>query len=333
MAKQKTVLLVDGHAMLYRAFHGFPDLTNPQGQLVNALYGFGRLLLTSINDFQPEFVAVMFDHRAPTFRHVQFEQYKAHREEMPDGLKPQVEMVKELVDVLNIPRYELAGYEADDLVGTATWQLEQMTVVEDNSLKEETVATHATPIVDRAVVMTGDSDLLQLVSSFTKVFIPKRGKFGKDKLYNPDDVREKYGVDPFELPQLKALMGDSSDNIPGVPGIGPKTARTIFESIDTIAQLYQVLDTPVLLQSHPLKKILSVKNMQALLDNRDAAQMSLELATIQRDVPFEFDLEACRLRSYDKDAAVAYMEKHAFKSLIKVLPEDEFEAGIQSALF
>jgi DNA polymerase I len=330
MAKQKTVLLVDGHAMLYRSFHGFPDLTNPQGQLVNALYGFGRLLLTSIGDFQPEFVAVMFDHRAPTFRHEQFDQYKAHREEMPDGLKPQVEMVKELVDILNIPRYELAGYEADDLVGTATWQLEQMLITKG---KEASEKAPLLPALDRAVVMTGDSDLLQLVSHFTKVFIPKRGKFGKDKLYSPDDVQEKYGVDPFELPQLKALTGDSSDNIPGVPGIGPKTARTIFESIDTIAQLYQILDTPDLFQSHALKKTLSVRNMQSLLDNRDAAQMSLELATIQRDVPFEFDLEACRLRSYDKDAAVAYMEKHAFKSLIKALPEDEFEAGIQSALF
>lgn len=324
MAKQKTVLFVDGHAMLYRAFHGFPELTNPQGQLVNALYGFGRLLLTSINDFQPEFVAVMFDHRAPTFRHEQFEQYKAHREEMPDGLKPQVEMVKELVDILNIPRYELAGYEADDLVGTATWQLEKSQAVD---------AENDTPTLDRAVIMTGDSDLLQLASSFTKVFIPKRGKFGKDKLYSPSDVQEKYGVMPFELPQLKALTGDSSDNIPGVPGIGPKTARTIFESIDTIAQLYQILDTPDLLESHKLKKKLSAKNMQSLLDHREAAQMSLELATIERDVPFEFDLEACRLRSYDKDAAVAYMEKHAFKSLIRALPEDEFEAGIQSALF
>lgn len=317
MLKKKTVLFVDGHAMLYRAFHGFPDLTNPQGQLVNAVYGFGRLLLTSINDFQPEFVAVMFDHRAPTFRHEQFKEYKAHREEMPDGLKPQVEMVKELVDVLNIPRYELAGYEADDLIGTATWQLEK----------------DISPFLDRAIVMTGDSDLLQLVTDFTKVFIPKRGKFGKDKLYNPDDVQEKYGVQPSEIPQLKALTGDSSDNIPGVPGIGPKTARTIFESIDTIAELYQILDSPDVFETHQLKKTLSVKNMQKLLVNRESAQMSLELATIQRDVPFEFDLQACRLRSYDKDAAVAYMEKNAFKSLIKVLPEDEFEAGIQSALF
>jgi DNA polymerase-1 len=352
MAKQKTVLFVDGHAMLYRAFHGYPDLTNPQGELVNALYGFGRLLLTSINDFQPEFVAVMFDHRAPTFRHEQFDQYKAHREEMPDGLRPQVDMVKELVDILNIPRYELAGYEADDLIGTATWQLEKSQVANTvnaantsdtadtsdaadtaNTTKTADTADTDTPTLDRAVIMTGDSDLLQLASSFTKVFIPKRGKFGKDKLYSPDDVQEKYGVMPFQLPQLKALTGDSSDNIPGVPGIGPKTARTIFESIDTIAQLYQILDTPDLFESHKLKSKLSAKIKQSLLDNRDLAQMSLELATIERNVPFKFDLEACRLRSYDKDAAVAYMEKHAFKSLISALPEDEFEAGIQSALF
>jgi DNA polymerase I len=348
MAKQKTVLLVDGHAMLYRAFHGFPELTNPEGQLVNAVYGFGRLLLSSIKDFQPEYVAVMFDHKAPTFRHEQYLDYKAQRAEMPEELRPQLELVKSLVDVLNIPRYELAGFEADDLVGTATWQLEQSQLPDtlqqessiSNTLREKPSNPHtlqkansSSPYLDRAVVMTGDSDLLQLVSNFTKVFIPKRGKFGKDKLYSSQDVYDKYGVMPFELPQLKALTGDSSDNIPGVSGVGPKTARVIFESVDSIAQLYQVLDSVELFESHSLKNQLSLKVKESLLKNRELAFMSLELATIQRQAPFDFNLEACRLRSYHKDEAIEFMNLHAFKSLINILPEDEFELGVQSAFF
>jgi len=272
-------------------------------------------MLRSILDFQPVYVAVMFDHRAPTFRHKQYEQYKAHREEMPDGLKPQVQLVKDLVTVLNIPQYEMAGFEADDLIGTVTCQAEAVAQKSD--------------VLDRTVVMTGDSDLLQLSTDFTQIYIPKRGKFGKDKLYFPKDVQEKYGVSPKVLPQLKALMGDSSDNIPGVPGIGPKTARKIFEHIQSIKELYEVLDS----DPGRLQKAVSAKIMQALLDHRENAQMSLELATIECEAPFTFDLEACRLKSYNKEAAIAFFEALAFQSMIKLLPEDEFEAGIQSALF
>lgn len=312
---KRTLLLIDGHALLYRSFHAFPDLTDPQGRLVNAVYGFSRLMLRSILDFQPEYVAVMFDHRAPTFRHEQFDQYKAHREEMPDGLKTQVQLVKDLVKVLNIPQYEMAGYEADDLIGTVTCQAEALAQKDD--------------VLDRTVVMTGDSDLLQLATDFTQIYIPKRGKFGKDKLYFPKDVVEKYGVTPKVLPQLKALTGDSSDNIPGVPGVGPKTARKIFEHIQSIKELYEVLDT----DPDGLQKAVSQKVKQSLLDNRENAQMSLELATIECQSPFTFDLEACRLKSYNKEEAIAFFKSLAFNSMIRLLPEDEFEAGIQSALF
>lgn len=310
----KTFLIVDGHAVLYRAFHAFPDLTDPQGRQVNAVYGFARLVLKSILDFQPECVAVAFDHHSPTFRHEQYDQYKAHREAMPESLISQISIVKELVTILNIPQYEVSGFEADDLVGTV-------------SLDAENQSKKGIIDLDRTVILTGDSDLLQLVTDFTRVFIPKRGAFGKDKLYDADDVMEKFGVHPTEIPQMKALTGDSSDNIPGVAGIGPKTARTIFGKIDTIDQLYALLDKD--------EKSLGVsaKIINSLREHKDSAYMSLQLAQINRQAPVSFDASACKLSSYDKAAAITFFEKFAFNSLIKLLPEDELEAGIQDLLF
>jgi len=315
LADQKSFLIVDGHAVLYRAFHAFPDLTDPKGRQVNALYGFARLVLRAISDFQPEYVAVAFDHHGPTFRHEQFDGYKANREAMPEALRDQVALVKDFVEILNIPRYELAGYEADDLVGTATLQAEQL--IKDDQTE-----------VDRSIVLTGDSDLLQLVTDQTRVFIPKRGKFGKDMLYGPTQVVEKYSLQPTEIPQLKALVGDSSDNIPGVPGIGPKTAAKIFAQVDTIAELYDRLE-----KNDRVSELVSPKVAKTLLDFKAQAEMSLELATINRAAPMDFDLEACRLRKYDKAAATQFCQEYAFNSLIRLLPEDEFEQGIQSALF
>lgn len=311
---QKTLLIVDGHAVLYRAFHAFPDLTDPQGRQVNAVYGFARLVLKSILDFQPEYVAVAFDHHSPTFRHEQFEQYKAHREAMPESLIGQISLVKELVSILNIPQYEIAGFEADDLVGTVTKDA-------------ETQSRRGNVDLDRTVVLTGDSDLLQLVTNFTRVFIPKRGAFGKDKLYAIDDVIEKFGVKPSEIPQIKALTGDSSDNIPGVAGIGPKTARAIFEKVDTIDELY------ALLEKSEKELGVSAKIANSLRENKELAYMSLQLAVIHKEAPVSFDASACKLRSYDKEAAIAFFEKYAFHSLLKLLPEDELEEGIQAALF
>lgn len=321
-AKPRTFLLVDAHAIIYRAYHAFPELTAPDGTQVNALYGFARLLLRSVADFGPEYVALSFDHPEPTFRHQDFADYKAHREKMPDDLQSQIPLIKDLVDILNMPRFEIAGFEADDLVGT--------------------LAAQSRPLMptslDRVVILTGDSDLLQLVDDGVRVFLPRRGKFGQDKLYDPLAVEEKYGLPPGDLPQLKALTGDSSDNIPGVPGIGPKTALKILQAVGSIDNLYHLLaisreDSD---QGRAAAKLLGQfsKRIVGLLESHEQqARTSLGLATINTAAPIDLELDACRLQSYDKDRAVAMFERLAFDSLVRLLPEDELEAGIQSALF
>lgn len=322
-----TLLLIDGHAVLYRAFHAFPELTDPKGRQVNAVYGFARLLLRSILDFQPEYVAIAFDHHGPTLRHQQYPDYKAHREAMPESLRDQVAIVKEMVSVLNIPRYELAGYEADDIIGTATLHVEKIIT--------STPETHSTnkvvlPKIDRSIVVTGDTDLLQLVSEHTHVFLPKRGRFGKDTLYKSQDVHQKYGVPPHVLPEIKALMGDTSDNIPGVPGIGPKTAQALFKHATSLADLYAVLTQK---ETDLLANGISPRVIQKLRDHQESALLSLELARILRDAPIPFKIEDTKLAQYDKQQAVQFFEDLAFQSLVKLLPEDEFESGVQSALF
>ena len=319
----RTFLVFDGHAVIYRAYHAFPNLTDPEGRLVNAVYGFSRILLKTISDFQPDFVAVAFDHPKPTFRHEAFTDYKAHREAMPEDLRPQIELIKEVVDILNMPKFELEGYEADDLVGT---------------LAAKVTAEHIPSVVDRTVIVSGDSDLLQLVTDKTQVFIPQRGKFGKDTLYVPTTVEKKYGFPPARLTQLKALTGDSSDNIPGVPGIGPKTAVKLLSYADSLEALFELVEKIQagdgdVLKDAAMKKAFSKRIVNLLSEHKEQAEMSQQLAIIDTKVPIEFDLEKCRLQSYDRNKAAAVFEDLSFKSLVRLLPEDAFEAGVQSALF
>lgn len=314
----KLFLLVDGHAVIYRAYHAYPDLTDPNGMLVNAVYGFTRILLTAIRDREPEYLAVAFDHKDPTFRHDSFKDYKAHREAMPDDLIPQIEVIKRVVTALNIPQFELAGYEADDLVGTLSAQAEEQTSEDITSL-----------------IVTGDKDLLQLVTDKTQVFMPARGKLGKDIVYTPDKVQEKMGVLPTQVPDLKGLMGDSSDNIPGVKGIGPKTASKLIAHFGTIEELYQqIAATPAEeLLAKAASAGLSKSVLAKLQADHDNAVMSKELATINRTAPVALDLSACTVRQYDKDSVIALFEELGFRSLVGLLPDDSFEHDLQAALF
>lgn len=303
------VLLFDAHGVIYRAYYAFPDLSTQGGLLVNAVYGFARIVLTTLQDHDPQYVAVAFDHPEKTHRHTSYEAYKAQRAEMPDDLKPQIALVKEFVEALNIPQFELAGYEADDLIGTVTQTL-QDTQPELSSL-----------------VVTGDKDLLQLVTDKTHVFIPSRTKGQGDVEYDPATVQEKMGVNPDQIIELKALMGDSSDNIPGVKGIGKKTAIAILQNFPTIEKLYQALENG---SEHPVL----TKGVRTKLEADKAnAFLSRELATITRNAPIEFSLPNCQLIEYDKQQVIDFLEKYEFTSLIKLLPNDAFERGIQDALF
>lgn len=303
-------IILDGHAIIYRAYYAFPELTDPQGRLVNAVYGFSRILLTSIRDFEPEYIAVAFDHKAPTKRSEQFEAYKAQRAPMPEDMKPQIEIIKEVVTALNIPQFEIAGFEADDLIGTIVRQVGEARRSSDQ------------PDI---VVITGDKDLFQLVDDHVHVFIPGRGKFSTDKEYDAQGVEQKLGVLPSQVVDLKALMGDSSDNIPGVKGIGPKSAAGLIKTFGSLNSVYQAVQAG--------DERIKGATLQKLTDGKESAYLSQELATIVQDAPLTFELSKCAVREYNKDDVAKLFEQLHFDSLVQLLPKDEFEQGVQAALF
>ncbi len=319
-ATKDRLMLVDGHALIYRAFHAFPELTDAQGRLVNAIYGFSRILLAAIRDFHPEYLIVCFDHKDKTNRAKEYDAYKAHRKPMPEELKPQIEVIKEVVTALNIPQFSLAGYEADDLIGTIA------KILDDK------------PTSPHVLILTGDRDLLQVVTNNIHVYIPARSRQQQSLEYDRDLVKRMMGVWPEQIPDLKALMGDASDNIPGVPGIGPKGATTLIETFETVDNLYEVVDLvakdPEKVKVKPeYQKVLNPKMIEKLANGHESALMSRELATIKSDVPLKLDLEECRVRKYEKDKAIKIFEELGFKSLISLLPQDEFETTVQQALF
>lgn len=314
--KQRKVMIIDGHGIIYRAYHAFPPLTTPRGILVNAVYGFTRIVLTALRDIKPEYVVVTFDHKTPTLRAQEYAEYKAHRPEMPDDLKPQIDLVKSVVTALNIPQFEMEGYEADDLIGTISRQ----------------VCKRNPPIP--AVIISSDKDMLQLVTECVHVWMPARGKEGVELEYTPQQVEDVLHVTPAQVIELKGLMGDSSDNIPGVRGIGPKTAQRLIAVCKTIDGVYKAVDEVLAgTASSELQALLKGALLEKLQQDRDAAFLSRKLATINTQVPLQFELEPCRVSDFDKQAVSQLFEQLMFKSLIPLLPKDEFELGVQTALF
>jgi DNA polymerase-1 len=309
------LILVDGHALIYRAYHAFPELTDHTGMLVNAVFGFTRILLTTIRDFHPEYLAVCFDSKEKTKRAEEFEAYKANRPEMPDDLKPQIEIIKSVVAALNIPQFAVPGLEADDLIGSFSSQL-----YEKNTIDQ--------PLT---IVLTGDKDLLQLVDDNVHVFIPARSKTRGDIEYDVETVERQMGLRPDQIVDMKALMGDASDNIPGVKGIGPKTAVAILQLHQTLDGVYAAAEEIEKSGAYvtPFTKSVVAK----LVADKNQAYQSQKLATIQRDHHLEFKLETCKVSSYNKEEAVKILQQYDFRSLISLLPRDSFEVGVQAALF
>ncbi|MEN8253462.1 MAG: 5'-3' exonuclease H3TH domain-containing protein [Patescibacteria group bacterium] len=304
------LLLVDAHALIYRAFYAFPELNMKDGILVNAVYGFSRILLKVLKDFDPKYVAICFDHKEKTFRAKSYEGYKANRKEMPDELKPQIDLVKQVVDALNIPRFEIAGYEADDLIGSLSAQASKFQAA-NNKL--------------RTIIVTGDKDMLQLVTDKVHVFIPSRSKKRADTEYDPAIVEQELSITPEQVIDMKALMGDPSDNVPGIKGIGQKTATKLIQEFSSIENLYKNINSE--------NKLLRGSVLEKLKSSKQDAIMSKELVTINRGAPIKLDLEKCRINGYDKEEAAALFEEFEFESLIKMLPKDDFEIGLQEALF
>jgi len=281
-------MILDGNSLIYRAFYAIPVLTTGEGIFTNAVYGFVNMLLKIINDEKPQCVAVAFDKGKITFRNEQFEQYKGHRKPTPDELRPQFALAKEVLAAMNIPVYELEGFEADDLIGTLTQRAEHQGFYN--------------------LIITGDRDTLQLISAKTEVLLTKKGISETEK-YDLAKVEERYGLTPEQVIDLKGLMGDTSDNIPGVPGVGEKTGLKLIQEYGSIEQLYENLES------------LSPKMKNKLEANREMAFLSKKLATIVRDVPYEIDLSHCQYCEPDYEALLALFRKLEFRTLIKSVTE------------
>lgn len=320
---QEKFIILDGHAIIYRAYHALKELTDPMGQPINAVYGFARILLKVIDDYEPKYIAVSFDHKNGKSKRVaDFKDYKAQRPPMPDDLIPQIKIIKDLVEAFNIPQFELDGFEADDLLGTISKIMNE---------KNDKIKDFEKKIL--TVIVTGDKDLLQLVyDDSTHVFIPGRGRFSRDREYDEAGVVDKLGVRADQVPDLKALMGDPSDNIPGVKGIGVKTATKLIQELETLERLYETVDE---LEKDNKKKhdLLKGSVLKKLIADKEMAFLSQKLATIQTDAPVDFDLEACITKDYDKHKVADLFELYQFNSLKNMLPKDKFEESVQEALF
>lgn len=284
----KKLVLVDGHAVFHRAYHAMPPLTTSKGELVNAVFGFTSMLLRAINDIKPEYITVAFDTAEPTFRHQQYTAYKAQRGAAPEELHEQLPRVKEVLETLNIPVFELVGYEADDIIGTLSTQ----------ASKDKDLQT---------IIVTGDRDTLQLVGPNVKVYSP--GKSFSDVIYFDEKiVKEKYGLEPEKIIDLKGLAGDSSDNIPGVRGIGDKGATNLIQEFGTIESIYKNLDR------------VPEKYRKLLEKDAESAVLSKKLATIDTKTPVKLELKKCIVADYDKTEAVELFRELEFKSLVNKLP-------------
>lgn len=284
----KKLFLIDGNAIMHRAFHAIPPfMKTKEGEQTNAVFGFSMMLLNIINSQKPDFLAISFDRAAKTFRHEAYKDYKATRVKAPDEFYAQIPRIREVVDAFNIPAYELDGFEADDVLGT--------------------LATQAAKIPDlKTFIVTGDMDTLQLINDRVFVYSPNGG-FQNAIIYDAKKVEEKYGLTPSQIIDFKALKGDTSDNIPGVDGIGDKSATKLLKEYGTLENLYGNLEK---IQGAIYDK---------LLLGKDAAYFSKHLATIVTDVPVKLDLAAAITHAYSKPKVVALFEKLEFRSLLPKL--------------
>lgn len=292
--KQNKLMAIDGNAILTRAFYGVHEMTSPDGQPTNAVYGFLKIMDRVIREEGPDALCVAFDVSKDTFRRKMYPEYKQTRHPHPPELHMQVEPTKEVLRAMNIPVFELQDWEADDILGTIA--------VEDERAGW------------RTIVVTGDKDALQLITCDTTVKMLKTGSSHMQTInYTPEEFFEEYHFSPFNLIDLKALMGDKSDNIPGVRGIGEKTAMALVQKYGDLENIYRALDDLVTPEGKPHRP-----SVRARLEADKAnARLSLNLATIRRHVPIDFAPERALRKDPDRDALKALFLKMGMKSLIE----------------
>ncbi len=295
------LMLLDGNGLIYRGYFALINtpLTTSKGELVNAVFGFCNIVLRGFQDIQPDYAVIAFDLAGPTFRHEQFAAYKATRQRMPDDLREQFPKVREVVKALRIPVLELAGFEADDVIGTLTVEAEQRDL--------------------DTTIVTGDLDMLQLVTDKTRLMTTRMG-VQNTVIYDPARIFERYGLRPDQMIDFKALKGDSSDNIPGVPGVGEKTAAKLVSDYGTLDGLYEHID-----------EVIPARLREPLLEAKDQVLMGRELMRIVRDLPVKLDLDAARLGDYDRETVIRLFREFEFRTLIERLPPLKGERADEAA--
>lgn len=291
----KRLLLVDGNSLLHRAYHAYPPLSLPSGELVNAVYGFSSLFLSALEKVKPTHVLVAWDLKGLTFRHEQYKEYKAGRPKMDQDLVDQVDRTKEVVEKMNVPQFGVSGFEADDIIATVVKK------ARDDDF-------------EKVIILTGDKDSLQLIKEVqTQVFLA-----GKEMI-DEKTLELKFGLPPSLIVDLKGLMGDSSDNLPGIKGVGQVTAVKLLREAGSLESIYEKIDS--LNISPKLRKL--------LLDGRDIAFECKRLATLEDNVPIEYGWEDCLLSDYDFVGVEKLFSELRFFSLLKKLPKNKWDNDLE----
>jgi len=290
----KKLILIDGNAIVHRSFHALPPLTNRKGEMTNAVYGFSSVLIKVINELKPDYVAAAFDLAAPTFRHIEYDQYKAKRVKAPDELYAQIPRTKEVLNVFGIPVFEKEGFEADDIIGT---------IAKKYTNKEIDI-----------LIITGDLDTLQLIDDNIRVYTMKRG-LNDTIIYGEKEVEARYGLKVSQMIDYKALRGDPSDNIPGVKGIGEITATSLLKEFKTLENLYKNVE-----------KVKSKNILEKLKKDKQMAFFSKSLATIRLNVPIKIDLKQLDWQNhFNMEKVRELFGELGFQTLLRRLPGGEPE--------
>lgn len=281
--------LIDGNSYFYRAYHAIRGLTNSKGFPTNAIYGFTNMILKIIREKKPDAIAIAFDSPVPTERHRIYEQYKAQRPETPNDLVIQIPYIKEIIKAFNITSFEIPGYEADDII---------CTIAKKAALQNASV-----------FILSGDKDMMQVVGNGIKIYDPM-----KDLIIDENYVRERFGVPPDRLPEIMAITGDAIDNIPGVKGIGEKTAK---ELLSKTGSLDEILNHPEKIENERIRKM--------IMENIENIKVSKTLATIDTDIPIDVNIEILKIKEPDWPSLLHMFTEFEFKSLIRLIPSEGYK--------
>lgn len=306
------LLLVDGSALLHRAYHAYPPLTDKAGNIVGAVYGVASILISALDSEKPTHVMVAWDLPKPTFRHIKYVGYKAQRPKADAEMVEQIPMVKQVIEKMGIVQIAEEGYEADDIIGTLSKLATQSSDHSPRVAQGSELGNEATDVV----ILTGDQDTMQLVSDHVRVLTPAKGA-NPPVLYGPDEVWNKYGVKVEQIVDYKALIGDQSDNIPGVAGIGPKGAANLLKMFGSLERMYRdIKEVQVHFGELTAKK---------LADGEDSAMLSQELSRIVTDMPLKITMDEMEYHGLQGQALKEQLEELGFKSLVRRIYPEEFE--------